>query len=407
MEILTVAELTGDIKKLLESRFAIIKVKGEVSNLKKQASGHVYFTLKDGKAQISAVWFNGARSGSEVPKDGDEVIISGELSVYAPRGNYQVIVRKLEKAGVGDLLLKLHELKHKLHAKGYFNKERKRALPPFPKAIGVITSPTGAVIQDIINVLRRRLSGFHLILCPVKVQGEGAAKEISRAIELFNREQNVDLIIVGRGGGSLEDLWAFNEECVADALFHSKIPTIAAVGHETDVSIADFVADVRAPTPSAAAELSCQETSSQIEFLNTCQERLKQALRSQIKQQRMRLEKFAHHPLFASPYGILGLYIQKMDDLQARFEAFAPKKLLEEKKEKFQRLVAHLLAIDPKNLLKKGYCIPFDEINQSVIMSAKDLATGQNLNLLFADGKAKVNVNEIACKKTSNSPSNA
>ncbi|MCH9613897.1 MAG: Exodeoxyribonuclease 7 large subunit [Chlamydiia bacterium] len=407
MEILTVTRLTGEIKKHLETRFAFIKVKGEISNLKVQASGHVYFTLKDENSQISAVWFRGSRGDAKAPQNGDQVMISGELSVYAPRGNYQIIVRKLEREGVGDLLLRLHELKHKLHAKGYFNKERKRPLPTFPKTIGVVTSPTGAVIQDIINVLKRRVKGFHLILCPVKVQGDGSAQEITRAIELFNKQQNVDLIIVGRGGGSLEDLWAFNEECVADAVFHSKIPIISAVGHETDVSICDFVADLRAPTPSAAAELSCQETSSQIDFLNTVQDRLKHLLRSSITHQKARLEKFEHHPLFASPYGILGLYIQKMDDLQNRFDALSPKKMFDEKKEKFHRLVAHLLSIDPKNLLKKGYCIPFDEISRSVIMTTKELSEGQKLHLMFADGTAGVNVDEIECKKTSKSPSNA
>lgn len=407
MEILTVTRLTGEIKKHLESRFALIKVKGEVSNLKVQASGHVYFTLKDETSQISAVWFKGSRADTKPPKDGDQVSISGEISVYAPRGNYQIIVRKLDYVGVGDLLLKLHELKHKLHAKGYFNKERKRPLPPFPKTIGVVTSPTGAVIQDIINVLKRRVKGFHLILCPVKVQGEGAAEEIAKAIKLFNRQKNVDLLIVGRGGGSLEDLWAFNEECVADAIFHSDIPIISAVGHETDISICDFVADLRAPTPSAAAELSCQETSTQIDFLNTVEQRLSHLLRSSLTHTKTRLEKYKHHPLFASPYGILGLYIQKMDDLQNRFEALSPKKMLNEKKEKFQRLVAHLMSIDPKNLLKKGYCIPFDEISRSVIMSTKDLSKGQKLHLMFADGTAGVNVDEIECKTTSKNPLNA
>ncbi|MES2121396.1 MAG: exodeoxyribonuclease VII large subunit, partial [Chlamydiota bacterium] len=238
-EILSVSELTNEIKKQIESRFPAVAVKGEISNLKEQSSGHIYFTLKDAGAQLSAVLFRGnARELSRLPKNGDQVVLRGEISLYTPRGQYQMIVRNLEYAGVGELLLKLHAMKAKLQGLGWFDASRKRPLPRFPKTIGVVTSPTGAVIQDIVQVLSRRNAGVHLILHPVKVQGEGAAEEIARAIEEFNRFHLADLLIVGRGGGSLEDLWAFNEECVARAIFQSKIPVISAVGHETDFSIA-------------------------------------------------------------------------------------------------------------------------------------------------------------------------
>ena len=222
MKILSVSELTQEIKRQLETNFRSISVKGEISNLKVQTSGHIYFTLKDKDAQISAVLFKGStKSLSRLPKEGDQIVALGELTVYSPRGSYQLLVRELQYQGVGELLTQLHERKNRLQALGYFAKERKKKLPSFPKTIGVITSPTGAVIQDILHILQRRHSGFHLILCPVKVQGEGAKEEIAKAIYDFNRYKLADVLIVGRGGGSLEDLWAFNEEIVIEAIFRS------------------------------------------------------------------------------------------------------------------------------------------------------------------------------------------
>lgn len=419
----SVTELTAAIKGQLESRFFKIRVKGEITNLKEQSSGHLYFSLKDATSLIQAVLFKGnAAQLKELPKNGDEVILEGELNVYAPRGTYQIVVRTLEKAGIGPLLLKFHELKKTLSERGWFDEKHKKPLPPFPKTIGVITSPTGAVLQDIIQVLSRRAPGFHLILGPVKVQGEGAKEEIAEAIQNFNRLNLVDVLIVGRGGGSLEDLWAFNEEIVAKAIFESTIPIISAVGHETDVSIADFVADLRAPTPSAAAEMVVKERASQLHLLDQMKKRLTHLIQAQLKQERTRLEKFQTHPYFTSPYGTLGIYIQKMDELSSllnrtalhRLETTRTKlgglkrlyqsiplsSLLKRKKEQYRQLIAHLEAIDPKNVLKKGYCIPFAENNTSVIMSAADVEPTQNLSLLFHDGRANVTVKERVCKKT-------
>jgi exodeoxyribonuclease VII large subunit len=260
MKALSVTELTSQIKQQLETGFSSIYVKGEISNIKLQASGHYYFTLKDAGSQISCVLFKGhTKALSRAPKEGDQVVVQGDISVYAPRGNYQLLVKTIEYVGIGTLLMQLHMLKEKLQAEGLFDKSRKKLLPRFPKIIGVITSPTGAVIQDILTVLERRSSGMHLILNPVKVQGEGSAEEIARAIDDCNRYAICDVLIVGRGGGSLEDLWAFNEEIVVRAIARSQIPIISAVGHETDVSLSDFVADVRAPTPSAAAEICTAE----------------------------------------------------------------------------------------------------------------------------------------------------
>lgn len=416
-EVLTVSELTGFIKQHLETRFSSLSVRGEIINFKEQSSGHLYFTLKDVDAQVSAVLFKGNTRGmARLPKNGDQVIVKGELSVYAPRGSYQLIVRELSFAGVGELLLKLHELKLKLHQRGWFNKEHKKALPKFPKTIGVVTSPTGAVIQDILTVLSRRFSGFHLILNPVKVQGEGAAMEIAQAIEQFNRHKLADLLIVGRGGGSLEDLWAFNEEIVAAAIHASKIPIISAVGHETDVCIADYVADVRAPTPSAAAEIAMGEKAQHLHFLSQVKTRMTQTLQGGIRQQRHRLERYAKHPLFLSPYAILGKYSQRLDEhqnytdlaikknlqqkrlrlegLKKGFNAFNPAHLIQRKKGELRRLEEHMRSIDPKNLLKKGYCILFHEKSKNVILSSKELEVGQRLQILMHDGKVITQVEE-------------
>ncbi|NGX50209.1 MAG: Exodeoxyribonuclease 7 large subunit [Chlamydiae bacterium] len=316
MEILSVTQLTLSIKNMLEPSFSSLQVKGEVSNVRHQASGHLYFSLKDQGAQISAVLFKGsARRVAQLPKVGDQIIVRGELSLYAPRGSYQIIVREVEHAGVGELLLKLHQLKEELKEKGWFSSELKKVLPKYPKTIGVVTSPTGSVIQDILHVLRRRFPQFHLILNPVRVQGVGAAKEIAAAIGDFNAHGLADILIVGRGGGSLEDLWPFNERCVAEAIFHSKIPVVSAVGHETDVTIADCVADVRAPTPSAAAEISVRELTSQLDFLRRVEGGIDQNLKQTIRHARARLDGAINQPLFSSPYTLLADHFQKVDDL--------------------------------------------------------------------------------------------
>jgi exodeoxyribonuclease VII large subunit len=320
--ILTVSQLTHAIKLHLEGTFPLIWLQGEISNCKLQSSGHLYFSLKDPRAQISAVMFRGDMATlTMLPKDGDHMIIRGELNVYPPSGRYQIIVREMRHMGLGELLIRLEELKQKLQKKGWFNPEHKKPLPKHPKRIGVVTSPTGAVIQDILNILSRRFSNFHLILNSVRVQGEGAAKEIAQAINQFNEYDLVDVMIVGRGGGSIEDLWAFNEEIVAEAIFNSRIPIISAVGHETDYCIADFVADVRAPTPSAAAELVSTDKNQQLIHLKTLQNRIQQTLAHQIKHRRHQLNGILKQPLLLSPYNLLGAWIQRLDDLRMDIDA--------------------------------------------------------------------------------------
>jgi len=411
--ILSVSELTLAIKKQLETKFPVVSVKGEISNFKEQASGHLYFTLKDAEAQISAVLFRGNTRGlSRMPKGGDQVIVQGELSVYPPRGNYQIIVRELQYAGVGELLLKLHELKTKLENLGWFDAARKKRLPKMPKTIGVVTSPTGAVIQDILNILNRRFAGVHVILNPVKVQGEGAALEIAQAIEQFNRHGLADVLIVGRGGGSLEDLWAFNEEVVAQAIYHSKIPIISAVGHETDFSIADYVADVRAPTPSAAAEIVVAEKEQHLKHLAQTKRQIQMTIHHLVRSYRHQLDGIARQPVFSSPYAILGNAVQRLDDLSFQMAA-SLKNMLQTKKLKLQgcmrqtaalkpstyilrqklgQLTAHLKAIDPRNLLTKGYCILFRENDESVIFSSKELQPQDNVQIQLHDGKVKAKI---------------
>jgi len=332
-KILTVLELTSAIKSLLEPSFCKIIVRGEISNSKLHSSGHFYFSLKDDAAQIACAFFKNSllKAGGKLPKDGDHVIVKGELSIYPPRGSYQIIVKELEFAGIGELLLKLHQLKEKLNAKGWFDPVHKKKLPKIPKIIGVITSPTGAVIQDILNILNRRFSKFQLILNPVRVQGEGAALEIAKAINDFNHYKLADVLIVGRGGGSLEDLWAFNEEVVAEAIFHSQIPIISAVGHETDYSISDFVADIRAPTPSAAAEIVIAEKAQVMNTLLSYHAQAHKLLNHAISLKMSSLKALIKQPVFSSPYHILGRYLQQFDDTKQKLNVTLKNRLDTEK----------------------------------------------------------------------------
>ncbi len=440
-EILSVSELTAAIKNLLEPRFPLLYVKGEISNFKEQSSGHLYFTLKDAQSQISAVLFRGnARDLKRLPKNGDQVIVQGEISVYPPRGYYQIIIRKLDYLGVGELLMQLQALKDKLEKLDWFSSARKKPLPKFPRTIGVVTSPTGSVIQDILHVLDRRFSGFHLILCPVKVQGEGAAAEIARGIEYFNRYALADVLIVGRGGGSLEDLWAFNEEKVAAAIFHSKIPIISAVGHETDYSISDFVADVRAPTPSAAAEIASFETAQHLHALSQTKSRLRSmmvaglqhhsqrvddlrsdlalSLKRNLVERQLKLSALKKQAAVLKPSNqILGLK-QKLAALSKSLQTAilhqynTRKKLFNnallrknldqrvreqilQKTSRLAQLASHLGGIDPKNLLTKGYCILFHEKKDSVILSSQELKVQDKVRLQLHDGKVHLTVNGL------------
>lgn len=438
-KIFTVTELTQAIKTFLEPKFHHLTLKGEITNFTHQASGHLYFNLKDEGSQISCVLFKGvATKLSRIPKAGDKVIVKGDLSLYVPRGNYQLILSDLQYEGLGDLLIKLHESKEKFTKLGYFDSSRKKPLPKFPKTIGVVTSPTGAVIHDILNVLERRFKGFHLILNPVKVQGAGAEKEIALAIDEFNKYNLADVLIVGRGGGSLEDLWAFNEECVVEAIFRSKIPVISSVGHETDFCLADFAADVRAPTPSAAAEMAIKEKSLQHEFLTKCKKQLKFHSDHLLAFGKTRLKSILKEQVMLSSGHLLKNFIQKLDDIsydidqslqenlklktlniknfKKQLENLEPKAklaLYKNRKTHFQEKIemsfiyklknaaaklAHIKQLiesaNPSSILKKGYCIPFAKNSNSVIISSKHIKSQETIILQFHDGKVSTQVVE-------------
>jgi exodeoxyribonuclease VII large subunit len=317
-KIYSVSELSLDLKNLLEKQFPDVWVTGEVSNFRAASSGHFYFTLKDAKAQIRAVCFrNQSRYLKFKPQDGISVIARGHLSVYEARGEYQFCVDYVEPAGLGALQLAFEQLKAKLAAEGLFDPARKKALPALPRAVGVVTSPTGAVIRDILRILQRRFRNMNVTLYPVKVQGEGAAQEIVEGIEYFNRHRVVDVMIVARGGGSLEDLWAFNEEIVARAIAASRIPVISAVGHETDFTIADFVADLRAPTPSAAAELVVHRKQDFVDELREAARRMVQMLRLKLSEAREQFTALRMHRAFQTMLTRLGERAQRVDDALA------------------------------------------------------------------------------------------
>lgn len=318
---LTVSELTRRLQGLLETEFVDVWVEGEVSNVKRAASGHMYFSLKDAGAQIRAVvWKTDARLLRFKPRDGMQVLARGSLRVYPPHGEYQVSVQMLEPLGKGSLAQAFEELKEKLEKEGLFAPGRKRPLPLLPRRIGVVTSPTGAVIRDILRVLHERYPTLEVLVYPVRVQGEGAAGEIARAISALNRLGGLDVVILARGGGSLEDLWAFNEESVARAIAASRIPTLSAVGHETDVTIADFVADVRAATPSAAAERVVPPREELQARVDAAGNRLGAALRLRLARTRARVEAAAAHRVFAAEQGRLHVRAQRVDELVRRGE---------------------------------------------------------------------------------------
>jgi exodeoxyribonuclease VII large subunit len=350
-KIFSISELSREIKDLLERQYKDVWVTGEVSNFRPAASGHLYFTLKDATAQLRAVCFrNQARYLKFKPQDGIAVIARGHLSVYEARGEYQLYVDYLEPAGLGALQLAFEQLKQKLAAEGLFETARKKPLPVLPRTIGAVTSPTGAVIRDILRVLRRRFRNMNVLLYPVKVQGEGAAEEIVEGLKYFNREQNAEVIIVARGGGSLEDLWAFNEEVVARAIAASGIPVISAVGHETDFTIADFVADLRAPTPSAAAELVVHRKQDFIAELENRARHMAQMIRLQLSEARQRLTELRMHHAFQTVATRIAERAQQVDDGVASLDR-SMRSRLNDARQEWLRASAGVVRYDFRRLL--------------------------------------------------------
>jgi exodeoxyribonuclease VII large subunit len=317
--ILTVSQLTDQLRGVVEERFPTVWVEGEISNFRVYGSGHAYFTLKDESAQVRGVLFrNRMRRIRFEPGDGQHVLAFGGLEVYAQRGEYQLVVELLEPRGLGALQLAFEQLKARLAAEGLFAESRKRPLPRFPKRIGIVTSPSGAAVRDILRVIGRRFAGLSIVIAPARVQGDGAAQEVAAGIADLNALGDVDVIIVGRGGGSLEDLWAFNEEVVARAIAGSKIPVISAVGHEVDVTIADFVADLRAPTPSAAAELVVREKQALVEGLADLRRRLDRAIERRLDRERERVAALAGRRVLTDPARPLRELERRVDDAVRR-----------------------------------------------------------------------------------------
>jgi len=445
-QVLTVTELTTKVRRLVEKEIGEVWVTGEVTNLRMQTSGHVYFTLKDGGAQLNCVLFRGeAAANREFLQDGQKLILRGGLTVYESRGQYQLIVRLIEPQGVGALQIAFEKLKRKLQAEGFFAQERKRPLPRFPQRIGLVTSPTGAAIRDIIHVLERRQPSLEIVLAPCRVQGDGAAVEIADAIRLLNQwneralpGDRLDLILLTRGGGSLEDLWAFNEETVAKAVFESSLPVVSAVGHEIDFTISDFVADVRAATPSAAAEIVTEGAFASRRFVAEALSRLRQLILARLDSDRRNLNQIAQRLGRTHPRRKLQEQSQYLDDLQnlleravqfgvrqhrsnwdnlrLRLARLRPSMLLAQRRQSTQDFVrrlhetvrhalraklntltnlqARLRLLGPDHVMARGYSITTDAATGSVIRSAAETKPGQRLKTRLKSGQVRSVVEE-------------
>jgi len=442
-KVLSVSELTRQIKSLLEAQVGVVWVSGEITNLRPQSSGHIYFTLKDAGAQLNCVLFRGeSKVERSLLKDGRKVNLRGELTVYEPRGQYQMRVMAVEMQGLGALQAAFEKLKQKLSAEGLFAPERKRPLPRYAERIGLVTSPTGAAIRDVLHVIQRRNPGLELVLAPCRVQGDGAAAEIAAAIRLLNEfhasqltanqgHQALDLILVTRGGGSLEDLWAFNEEAVARAIFDSSLPVVSAIGHEIDFTISDFVADVRAATPSAAAEIITEGVFSSGQFLAEAGARMRQLAGQQMADKARALALVSQRLARAHPRRRIDDWLQRLDDLQAgllrsakagarrqrvawqnlsdRLGRARPALLLKQRRQvlrqaeqrlheqavhrlresanRFQTLAARLRLLGPEQVLARGYSISLDAKTGAVLRGADDARIGQRLKTRLKRGE--------------------
>ncbi|HKS36932.1 MAG TPA: exodeoxyribonuclease VII large subunit [Verrucomicrobiae bacterium] len=444
--VLSVSELTTQVKRLLEKEVGLVWVTGEATNLRVQSSGHIYFTLKDADAQLNCVLFRGAAvDNREILQDGGKLIVQGDLTVYGPRGQYQLVVRAVELQGVGALQLAFERLKRKLQAEGLFAPERKRALPKYPQRIGLVTSPTGAAVRDVLHVILRRQPGLHIVLAPCRVQGDGAAEEIANSIRLLNewsfqhsktpslQYSALDLILVTRGGGSLEDLWAFNEEVVARAIFESALPVVSAVGHEIDITISDFVADVRAATPSAAAEIITEGAFASRQFVAEAPGWMARRIRQRLERDKSDVGGLTHRLVRVHPRRRLNDELQFLDDLQAGLLRGAKsrwRECLAQWQNAHQRLLrvrpgqwldrrlqnlceldrrrrelgeqamtawqgvvgtldARLRLLSPANVLERGYSITTDAATGKVIRDAGEVRTGQRLKTRLKKGEVR------------------
>lgn len=430
----TVSQLTARIQGKLESEFGDVWVEGEISNCTIPASGHWYFSLKDDGAQVRAVlWKSAARLVKFRPRDGMKVLVRGALRLYPPKGEYQISVEVIEPLGKGSLQQAFEDLKFKLEKEGLFNPSRKRSLPMLPRRIGIVTSPTGAVIQDILRVLSSRFANVEVVLCPARVQGEAAAAEIVQGLRALERVPGLDVIILARGGGSLEDLWAFNEESVARAIAASTVPTISAIGHETDFTIADFVADLRAPTPSAAAERVVKAKAELAERIEALQRRLHAGSQVVMTRVRSRVSSLTSHRVFAAEEGRVHRYAQRIDDLghraerglqttlarrrdllrrtRERLESFhwerqiarhrdgirkdvqrleaGARAAVAARRAAFATVAGKLESLSPLAVLSRGYALVWDERRGGLVRSSRDLSAGDPLRVRVHEGELR------------------
>lgn len=398
--VITVSQLNFYIKSLLDENSVLreIYITGEISNLTDHyRSGHIYLSLKDDKAVVRAVMFAGnARHLRFKPEEGMKVIARGRVSVYEATGQYQLYIEDMQPDGIGALNLAYEQLKNKLSNEGLFSEELKRPIPIYPERIGVITSPTGAAVQDILNILGRRYPIAEVVFCPVLVQGEGAPSQLVDAVKRFNKAKAADVIIIGRGGGSIEDLWAFNDEKLARAISESDIPIISAVGHETDFTICDFVADLRAPTPSAAAELATPNMAELLSYLKSIRDSLPAIMQRQIDFKRQELDSLTSTKVLLSPKEFVNIRKDELDVLLSDMtKAF--KSILTEKQREFVTLSAKLEALSPLSVLSRGYSIVQNE--NKVAKSVKDLSIGENITIRLSDGKAECEIKTITFDK--------
>ncbi|NQT06663.1 MAG: exodeoxyribonuclease VII large subunit [Candidatus Omnitrophica bacterium] len=382
----TVSELTKYIRVILEDTFSRVLVEGEISNYIRHSSGHIYFSLKDEGSVINCAFFKYANKNLKFkPEDGLKVLCRGRISVYDKRGQYQLYIEKIEPKGLGALQLAFEQLKEKLNKEGLFDEAHKMPIPYLPSKIGVVTSPTGAAIRDMLRVTRQRFQNIDIIINPVRVQGEGSELEIACAIEDFNRFGDVDVIIVGRGGGSLEDLWAFNEEVVARAIYNSRIPIISAVGHEVDWTIADFVADLRSPTPSAAAEAVIPKKADLIETIREHTKRLKSALTGHIEDLETRLKNLSESYIFRQPLNIIQQHQQRIDDIVKAIKTKTDH-VVEIKAGLFKNLLGRLNSLSPFAVLERGYSLTTKLPGGDLVKDAKHLKRGDRVKTRLMNG---------------------
>lgn len=395
--VLSVSQLNRYIKMNFDAdeNLANIFISGEISNFTNHyRTGHLYFTLKDDSAAVRAVMFNSsAKRLKFMPEDGMKVIARGRVSVYEASGQYQLYVDDMQPDGVGALNLAYEQLKEKLQKEGLFSEQHKKPLPPYPEKVGVITSPTGAAVRDIINVLGRRFPYAEIVFCPVLVQGDGAHLQLTDAVNLFNSERAADVIIIGRGGGSIEDLWEFNDEGLARAVYNSEIPVISAVGHETDFTICDFVADMRAPTPSAAAELAVPDANELQYALSALKNRMFLNVSSGIADRRSRLEYLTSKGALKSPDEMLSNRSQRLDTAFSKMLSSYENRI-GGKKVEFISAATALSKLDPMSVLMRGFAFVSDK-NGKNVYSSQALAKGDKINVRFHDGSAVCEVKEI------------